>query len=185
MNHRAEIKMNVDQFLAWYENQPSGRYELVNGEVVPMSPERSQHNLIKFYVARALTDAINASGADCTAYTDGMGVRINKDNLYEPDASIQIGKSLDRNATELTKPVVVVEVLSPSSMKIDTTSKLAAYLSLPSIAHYLVVDGDHETVVHHQRVSSNKCETRILTEGSLELDPPGISVSVAALLGKA
>jgi Uma2 family endonuclease len=184
MNHRAEIKMNVDQFLAWYENQPSGRFELFNGEIVPMSPERSQHNLTKFYVARAFTDAIKSAGADCTAYTDGMGVRINNDNLYEPDASIQAGKALDRNATELTKPVVVVEVLSPSTTKIDTMSKLADYLSVASIAHYLVIDGDHETVVHHQRISSSECETRIVTKGSIKLDPPGIEVPVAAFFGK-
>lgn len=184
MNHRAEIKMDVDQFLVWYENQPSGRFELFNGEIVPMSPERSQHNLTKFYVARAFTDAIKAASADCTAYTDGMGVRISKDKFYEPDASIQIGKALDRNATELTEPVVVVEVLSPSSSKIDATSKLADYLSIASIAHYLVIDGDHETVVHHQRISSTECETHIVTKGSIKLNPPGIEISVAALFGK-
>jgi Uma2 family endonuclease len=185
MNHHAEIKMNVDQFLVWYEQQASGRYELFNGEIVEMSPERSQHNLIKFYVTRALTDAINAAGADCTAFTDGMGVRINQHNIYEPDASIQAGKSLDKNATELTQPVVVVEVLSPSTAKIDTTSKLADYFSVGSIEHYLVVDGDHEVVVHHRRVSANACETHIITEGSIRLDPPGIEVALVALLGKA
>jgi Uma2 family endonuclease len=184
MNHQTAIKMNVDQFLAWYEGQPSGRFELFNGEVVQMSPERSQHNLIKFYVARALTEAIKASGAECIAYTDGMGVRINKHNRYEPDASIQAGKSLDKDATELTKPIVVVEVLSPSSNKIDTMTKLSDYLSVASIAHYLVIDGDRETVVHHRRLSKNECETRFFTEGLITLDPPGVEVAVLALFGK-
>ncbi len=184
MNHRSEIKMNVDQFLAWYENQPEGRFELVNGEVVPMSPERSRHNLTKLHVVNALMDAIQAVGADCTAYTDGMGVRCNDGALYEPDASIQIGEPMDGDAVELTAPVVVVEVLSPSSTKSDATTKLIGYISVASIAHYLVIDGLNETIVHHRRVSASECETSIVTSGTIELDPPGINVPVAAFFGK-
>lgn len=184
MNHRSEVKMNVDQFLAWYETQADGRFELVNGEVVPMSPERSRHNLTKLHVVNALIDAIEASGADCTAYTDGMGVRCNDGALYEPDASIQIGRPMDGDAVEMTAPVVVVEVLSPSSSKSDATTKLIGYLSVASIAHYLVIDSLHKTVVHHRRISASECETSIVTSGSIDLDPPGIKVSVAALFGK-
>ena len=117
MNHHAEIKMNVDQFLAWYAAQPDGHFELIDGEVVEMSPERSIHNLTKYHVVRALAEAIIAAKVDCTAYTDGMGVRIGDDNHIEPDASIQIGKPLDRDSQILTAPVVVVEVLSPSTAK--------------------------------------------------------------------
>ena len=47
-------RMKVPEFLAWAEAQPQGRYELVNGEVLVMAPERVRHNLVKLAVARAL-----------------------------------------------------------------------------------------------------------------------------------
>jgi Uma2 family endonuclease len=184
MNHHAEIKMNVDQFLEWCSTQSEGHFELIDGEVVPMSPERSVHNLTKYYVVRALADAIKDAKIDCTAYTDGMGVRIDDDNLIEPDASVQIGKPMDRDVQTLTAPVIVVEVLSPSSAKNDASAKLVAYLSVKSIVHYLIVDADREIVVHHRRITSDECETRIVSHGSISLSPPGIEVPIQAFFGK-
>ena len=184
MNHHAAIKMNVDQFLAWCSTQSEGHFELIDGEVVPMSPERSVHNLTKYYVVRALADAIHAANVDCTAYTDGMGVRIDDDNHIEPDASVQLGSPMDRDVQTLTAPVIVVEVLSPSSAKNDASAKLIAYLSVKSIAHYLIVDADKETVVHHRRLTSDQCETMIVTHGMIYLSPPGIEVPIQAFFGK-
>ena len=184
MNSHAQVKMNVDQYLKWCETQPFGHFELINGEVVQMSPERSLHNLTKLQVANALSAAIANARVNCVAYTDGMGVRIDKETLLEPDASIQLGGPLDNDALELSAPVVVVEVLSPSTAKNDVTVKLRWYLTVESIVHYLIVDAVEKTVLHHRRISSTECETRIFIDGMMSLDPPGIVIPVAAFFGK-
>jgi Uma2 family endonuclease len=72
----------------------------------------------------------------------------------------------------------VVEVLSPSTRRVDVTRKLAGYFRLPSIIHYLIVDPIKPIVVHHARGTDDTIVTRIVTEGSILLDPPGVEVAI-------
>jgi len=172
-------RMTADEFIAWAMQQPEGRrYELVAGEVVGMAPERVAHTVVKGNVFVALRAALRASGAGCQAFTDGVSVRVDGSTIYEPDASIRCGQPVDPCATEITDPLLVVEVLSPASLRVDTGAKLADYMRVPSVRHYLIVDPDRRTVVHHVRRDIGSIETRILRGGLLALDPPGIEVMV-------
>lgn len=56
------LKLTVPEFLGWYAKQ-SGRYELVDGNVVAMAPGRVRHNIAKKLVARALDDAVSRAAA--------------------------------------------------------------------------------------------------------------------------
>jgi Uma2 family endonuclease len=78
-------------------------------------------------------------------------------------------------------PVVVVEVLSPSTRRIDASAKLAGYFRLPSVAHYLNVDPAEPLVVHHARGSGETILTRVVTQGTIALDPPGLGVPLAEI----
>ena len=78
-------------------------------------------------------------------------------------------------------PIVVVEVLSPSTAAIDHGRKLSGYFSLPSVEHYLILDPERRVVIHHKRGQGDAIETRVLSEGSAKLDPPGFAVAVEAL----
>jgi len=176
-------RMKVPEFLAWAEAQPQGRYELVNGEVVVMAPERVRHNLVKAAVFRALDNAIRAARLPCTVFTDGVGIIINENTVREPDASVQCGGELDLDSMTLDAPLIVVEVASPSSERQDTHAKLVEYFSVQSIRHYLVVLPEQGVVVHYRRNDGGAIDTRIGREGVIDLTPPGIAVSVADLLG--
>jgi Uma2 family endonuclease len=179
-----KIKMKVPEFLAWAEAQPRGRFGLVNGEVVAMSPERARHNLVKFEAALALRDAIRAAQLPCTVFTDGMTIVIDDDNSREPDAAVQCGIDVDLDSTTLKEPLIVLEVVSPSSERDDTGAKLVDYFSVAGIQHYLIVHAEKSVVVHHQRDGKGTLRTRIAHAGEdITLNPPGISVRVAALLG--
>ena len=63
----------------------------------------------------------------------------------------------------------------------DHELKPDGYFSLPSVEHYLIVDPDRRVVIHHKR-GTDAIETRILREGLLRLEPPGLEVEVAAFL---
>ena len=65
---------------------------------------------------------------------------------------------------EIPNPVVVVEVLSPSTAADDQGVKLDGYFSLPSVQHYLIVDPDRRVMIHHKR-RPDAIETRIFREG--------------------
>lgn len=66
----------------------------------------------------------------------------------------------------------------PSPAKGNTTVKLAGYFKLPSIAHYLTVDPDAAMVVHRSRRKGSDILTRVVTDGCLTLDPPGLELAL-------
>src|SRR5262245_58935156 len=113
-----KARMTVDEYLAWAESRP-GRYELVNGTVYAMTPERAVHAEIKLAVHMALAAGIRARALACRVMQDGMTVRVDEATAYEPDALVYCGPKLAPSALEVTNPVVVVEVLSPSSPPVD------------------------------------------------------------------
>ncbi|MGQ0485817.1 MAG: Uma2 family endonuclease [Hyphomicrobiales bacterium] len=183
MNAPPKIRMKVEQFLAWGETQTAGRYELVEGEIVMMSPERARHNRAKYAITRALDDAVAAAGLNYTVYTDGMGVRINDDTVREPDATVQEGAEVDGDALLLDRPVIVVEVISPSSHRSDTTDKMIDYFSVASIQHYLVVDAEKRRLIHYGRAAAGSIATQVWAEGKINLAPPGLTIDVSELFG--
>jgi Uma2 family endonuclease len=170
--------LNADEFIAWALEQPTGHFELDNGIVVAMAPERVNHALAKGQAWLALRTAIAARGLGCQALPDGATVRVNDRTVYEPDTLVRCGPPLPGDAIEATEPVIVVEVVSPSSRGIDRGVKLAGYFSLPSVRHYLIVDTDQRVVIHHRRDEEGRIAVRIFHEGPLTLDPPGLTIDV-------
>ena len=71
----------------------------------------------------------------------------------------------------------MAEVTSPPTRAIDAGDKLADYFRVPSIQHYLIVSARRRQVGHHARRGGG-IETRIITDGAIALDPPGISVAL-------
>lgn len=171
------------EFIAWAAAQPGrARHELIGGEVVVMAPERWGHALAKARVWRALDDAIRDAGLPCVACPDGMAVEIDAATVYEPDALVRCGEPLDPDVVKIVDPLIVVEVLSPSSEARDTGAKLADYARVPSIRHYLIVDPRARFIVHHRIEDEMVIRTTIARSGTLALDPPGITLPVEAVL---
>jgi Uma2 family endonuclease len=113
----------------------------------------------------------------CEAYPDGMSVRVDADTVYEPDALVRYGTPLDDDAIEIADPLIVVEVVSPSSGRRDSGSKLEGYFRLLSVRHYLIVTIRDPAVIHHQRDAAGGTTTRIIRDGPIRLDPPGIELA--------
>jgi len=59
-----------------------------------------------------------------------------------------------------------------------THRKLAGYFRLPSVAHYLIIDPAKPLVLHHARGSGDTILTHVVTQGAIELDPPGFSLAL-------
>jgi Uma2 family endonuclease len=182
--HQPPGRMTVDQFLAWLEEGPEGvRYELVAGQPVAMAPERAAHARRKAEIWLALRDGIQSAGLTCEALPDGMTVKIDEHTAYEPDAVVHCEETLPDDAVIVPAPVIVVEVLSPTTRARDAGAKLADYFRLPSVRHYLLVQTERRTVIHHRRADDGDIRTRIVTAGALELDPPGLTVDLDRIYG--
>lgn len=177
MSAPARAGMTADEFIAWAMEQPEHEhYELVAGEIVAMSPERAAHARAKGRIFRRLSEAIEAAGLPCEVYGDGMAVEVDPTTVYEPDALVRCGTPLPDDAVKLNDPVVVVEVLSPSSRARDAGAKLEDYFRLASVRHYLIVKTENRTIIHHARDAAGAITTRIVRDGPISLDPPGIAL---------
>ena len=161
-----------EAFRQWCAAQTGGRYERVGGYIVAMAPERLGHVRAKSRVFNALQRAIQAADVQCEAVADGMTVETG-DNDYEPDALVNCGPPMDDDAISATNPIILVEVLSPSTMATDTGGKLADYFLVPSVVHYLIVHPAKRSVIHHRRETSAIIATRILSSGELHLRSAG------------
>jgi Uma2 family endonuclease len=176
-----DAKMSREDFRRWSEAQPSGRFERIDGEVVAMAPERAHHADRKALVWLTLRQAVTAAGLPCHVFPDGMTVEVD-DSDFEPDAILHCGEMVPGNAIAVPQPMVVVEVLPPSTRGDDLTRKLVAYFRVPSVQHYLVFWADRPQAIHHRRREDGQgIDTRVMTEGEIRLDPPGITITLAEI----
>jgi Uma2 family endonuclease len=151
------LHLSREEFRLWAEGQKQ-RYERISGEPVAMSPERFEHARIKSRVWAALDRAVRDARLPCEALPDGITIEVDADTDYEPDAVINCGPLAPGDAIAAANPVIVVEVLSPSTQSIDLADKLADYFKVATIQPYLIVRA-----------------RRII------LDPPGITIDLADL----
>ncbi len=172
--------MTADEYLAWAEDQPQ-RYEMLHGKVYAMPAERSRRALCKFAVAKAFSAAIEASGrSDLHVYPDGMAVKT-IDGVFEPDAQLRQGDPLDGDALSVPDPLVIVEILSPGTRGIDLNKKLNGYLSLDTVRHFLIIDPEKAPVIHHAKQADGTVLTRLVSETTLNLDPPGLLLDLSGV----
>ena len=174
-------RMNVEEFLAWAPSQAE-RLELFDGVPVAMSPERVIHGRTKLRVTLALQKAIEDAGLRCEAVLDSAAVRIDAQSSYQPDVMVYCGEPVSGSAILIENPVIVVEVLSPGNAMKDLRDKLVGYFRVPSIQHYLIVDPDKRLVIHHARAAGDAVATRIVNDGEITLDPPGMTLGVGDFL---
>jgi Uma2 family endonuclease len=176
--HEPETALTREEFLAWLDQQSSGRFERIDGIVVAMAPERISHNRRKGSARDALWRALREAGlTSCEVFGDGVTVQVENSD-FEPDAVLHCGPRLPGNATEVPEPLVLVEVLSPDSGTGARATKLRAYFRLPSVRHYLIIWPDEQRIVRHSRMPNDEVATQVFVAGDIRLDPPGITVTV-------
>ncbi len=186
--------MTFEEFLAWAESVPkeAGRFELWDGRVVvkkgpagTMNAERSQHWRMNGALFLALHTAIKQAGINAHAAIEGPTVKLPPGNRgAEPDVLVYLGPEVSRNSLVVPEPLIICEVLSPSTAKHDMSAKLEGYFALPSIQHYILADPDKPMLIVHSRAVDGTLQTRLISDpaATLRLDPPGLTVSLAEVL---
>lgn len=126
-------RMTVDAFLEWDDGTDT-RYELIDGRVVAMNPPMAPHALLLTSLGAALFSRVPKT---CRVYTGG-GARNFQDqwNYRVPDVVVSCTRSV-KNWVE--NPVLVGEILSPSTARADLTTKFDFYRTLPSLQEILLV----------------------------------------------
>ena len=171
------VPMTREAYYPW-ALEHGGRYERIDGVVVAMAPERVGHSRVKGNIYALLRTAVRAAGLSCEVFPDGPAVMVD-DSDYQPDCIVRCGDDvLTGDVPAVPDPLIIVEVLSPTTARYDRTHKLREYFRLPSVRNYLIVWPETSRLVHHRRAETGEVATLTHTSGSITLDPPGISLRV-------
>jgi Uma2 family endonuclease len=122
-------------FIAW-ENRRKARYELIGGEVRLMAGGSRAHDLVAGNLLTALHVALRRR--DCDVHGSNLKVVSPAGMVTYPDVFVRCGP-LDDEAIECADPLVVFEVLSPSTRSEDVVRKRWAYQAIPTLAHLVYV----------------------------------------------
>ena len=129
--------MDQEAFLAWVQEREE-RYELSRGRVVMMTGGSRAHWQITLNLAKALAARLDP---DRFTVLPEFGVDLGPLSVRFPDIVVDLADQAPQDLTAIA-PVLIVEVLSPSSERVDLGDKAAEYLRLPSLMAYLVFAQD-------------------------------------------
>jgi Uma2 family endonuclease len=163
------------------ERAAETKSEYVNGQILAMTGASRAHNLVTGNVFRELSQQLR--GGPCEAYVGDMRVRVSQTGMYTyPDVVVACGEIRfeDDHVDTLLNPVLIVEVLSPSTEAYDRGEKFAHYRRLDSLQEYLLVAQDKVRVERYVRQG----DRWILTEHSalddvVSLDAAGCRVRLS------
>ena len=142
--------MSVEDYLEWEDTQDQ-KYEYVGGMVYAMAGGTIDHASISANVLGSLYGRLR--GKPCRALGSDLKVRIEyptHTRFYYPDVTV-ICKMGPGQARYHDKPVVVVEVASESTRRVDELEKKDAYLSIPSLCAYIQMEQDAAVAVVWRR----------------------------------
>ena len=132
-------RLTPEEYLA-SEDAAEFRSEFYEGEIFAMSGGSYEHTVISSNLSRFLGNRLSGSG--CRALNPELRVHVpDSTAYYYPDASVVCGSPVfaTKDRTTVTNPVLVVEILSPSSERYDRTSKFWNYQKLPSLQDYVLI----------------------------------------------
>jgi Uma2 family endonuclease len=123
-----------------FERQSEIRHEYLSGHIYAMDGVSREHNLITGNVAAELRSQLR--GRPCETYSNDMRVRISGNGLYTyPDVVVVCDNPifLDDHRDTLINPLLIIEVLSPSTEAYDRGEKFKHYRSIESFSEYLLI----------------------------------------------
>ena len=181
----AAIKWNlvpIEDYLAGELDSPV-RHEYVGGAVYAMAGARVTHNRISGNAFGSLHARLR--GGACHPFGPDMKVRVRLEKetrFYYPDLSV-VCESNPPDDLYQDAPTVVLEVVSPSTRRVDEEEKKEAYLTIASLGAYLIVEQEAPAVLVYRRGAEGGF-TREIHEGLdaiVPLPEVGVELPLAEL----
>jgi Uma2 family endonuclease len=182
--HKLQL-VSVDDYLA-RELQLPVKHEYVGGVLYAMAGGRNLHNRIATDTLTAL--GVRLRGQQCQPYNSDTKIRIRmptQTRFYYPDASV-VCRSNPPDDSFQDEPVVVAEVLSERTRRIDEGEKKEAYLTIASLSVYLLIEQDAPLVTVFRRTDAGFVrEVHEGLEAVISLGEIGIELPLAEVYASA
>ncbi len=170
-----------------FERTAFGRWEYVNGEIRQMAGGKDDHNAISMNVGGTLRAALLPKG--CRVYGSDMKIHTGDGVNTFPDVAVVCGERQYYLGKEdvILNPLLVVEVLSPSTAGYDRTDKFDHYQSIEALQEYLLVEqGEPRILLYTRRNDHWELREASGRENSLYLSSVEVTLAltdVYALIG--
>jgi len=170
-------RMTLAAFLDWNDGTDT-RYELVDGQPVAMAPPSAAHSEIAAALVSALSRRLPAG---CRSYVEaGIALPERDDAWYQADVAVSCTARLARERF-LSAPVLVAEVLSPSTLAHDRGVKVTDYRNLPSVQDILLVSSTARWVEHWRRAGAVWHVLDLVGEATVRVEGLGVELPLAEL----
>jgi Uma2 family endonuclease len=173
MSNAAEKPMSLEEFLAWEREQPE-RHEFDGMVVTMMTGGSLDHSTIASNLRTALLDKLRGTG--CMAFRGDAKVIASGSARY-PDLSVTCSPVIGRDDI-VPKPILVIEVVSASTERLDRGRKKFDYFATPSIRQYAIVEQDERLVDLYTRAGSGWTNEVVTGDAVLNLSSIGVELSL-------
>ncbi len=182
MSALPERKYTIDEYLDLLHKSEE-RLEYFDGEIISMAGGKKGHNRATRNISRKLGELLD--GKPCEVFDGNQSVKTSSAPPFRyPDASVVCGEAIfeeRRGHDILVNPVLIVEVLSPSTSAYDRDAKFLAYQEIPSFKEYLLVASERAHVIQYLRQVDGGWLRRdvIGLESQVTLESVGVILSLS------
>ena len=155
----AQTFLTPEEYLA-FERKATTKHEYLNGQIITMSGASFAHNFITVNIVTYLN--VQLMEGECRVAASDMRVKVTQiDSYFYPDVVVVCGepRAEDDTFDTLLNPVVIVEVLSPSTEGYDRGEKFEHYQQIASLTDYILISQDEVHVEHYCRQGSGWLQT--------------------------
>ena len=177
MNLALRKPMTLAEFLEWEERQPL-RYEFDGIGPVAMTGGTYGHSTIQGNLATAVGGRLR--GKRCRFHGSHLKFQVAEGHVRYPDGMV-LCSPIDRTATVVYDPVVVFEVLSPSTARDDRIVKAREYQATPSVQRYVMLEQDGVSATVYARSGETWTHEILIADSILSLPEIDVELPLAEL----
>jgi Uma2 family endonuclease len=177
MNLALRKPVTLAEFLEWEERQPL-RYEFDGVGPVAMTGGTRAHARIQRNLAFALTGRLR--GSPCEFLGSDLKFQVAEGHVRYPDGMVVCSPG-EQKATVVYDPVVVFEVLSPSTSADDRIVKAREYQATPSVLRYVMLEQDRAGALVFIRSLDRWTHEILIADSVLALPEIGVELPLAEL----
>ncbi len=172
MPERAVKPLNVDEFLDW-DSGDDRRYELIDGVPVAMVSPTRAHRILSVNFARRLSEALDERPPCTVGAEEPIAIPGRNDRCHVADLAVTC-RPHEPGQRLTPEPILVVEILAPSTESHDRRVKLPDYRAIDSIDSIILVDQEQCYCEVHRRLDQDRWLVDLLRNPEARLRLPGL-----------
>ncbi len=161
---KLKTKISLEDYLEG-EQISQTKHEYINGEVYAMAGASDRHHRISLNLTKRLDDHLEDSV--CQVFMAEMKLKADTKTFYYPDVFVACDQNPE-SAFYREEPILIVEVVSPSTRQTDRREKLRVYQQIPTVREYVIIEQDKMLIELHRRQPDGRWITYFYNEGDLD-----------------